>query len=226
MVGAAKGYRVKLTMPACVSLERRRVLEALGADLVLTPSELGTDGAIIKAREIYAEDQGEYFMPDQFRNQENILAHYFGTGREILEQTGGEIDAFVAGLGTTGTLMGVGRRLKEYRQSIAIVGAEPTEGHTIQGLKNMKESIVPRIYYPEQLDEKITVEDGEAFEIARLLARAEGIFAGMSSGAAMAGALRIAGGITSGTIVVLLPDRGDRYLSTTLYRSICAKCPP
>ena len=156
----------------------------------------------------------------------NVQAHYETTGPEIFAQTKGQIDVFVAGMGTTGTLMGVSRYLKEKKPEVKVVGVEPTEGHTIQGLKNMRESIVPKIYNPEMLDEKITIEDGEAFETTRLLAAKEGIFVGMSSGAVVAAALRIAQDMTSATIVVILPDRGDRYLSTTLFRSICAKCPP
>ena len=133
---------------------------------------------------------------------------------------------FVAGMGTGGTLMGTGRYLKEQKPACRVVGVEPTLGHTIQGLKNMHESIVPKVYDPDKLDEKIVVEDGEAFEMTRLLARQEGVFVGLSSGAAVAGALRVASRMTSGTIVVILPDRGDRYLSVVQFRSICAKCPP
>jgi cysteine synthase B len=165
-------------------------------------------------------------MPNQFANENNVLAHYETTAPEIFSQTNGEIDVLVAGMGTTGTLMGIYRFFKEKKPQVKIVGIEPPEGHTIQGLKNMKESIVPKIYNPKMLDEKITIDDGEAFETTRDLAAKEGIFVGMSSGAAVAGALRIAEKMTSGTIVVILPDRGDRYLSTTLFRSICAKCPP
>ncbi len=226
MIGAAKGYRVKLCMPECVSTERQRILEALNAEVVLTPAKESTDGAIRRAHEMLDTNSDTYFMPNQFTNENNVLAHYETTGPEILAQTNGEIDVFVAGMGTTGTLMGVYRYLKEKKPEVRIVGVEPVECHTIQGLKNMKESIVPKIYNPEMLDEKITVEDGEAFETTRLLAAKEGIFVGMSSGAAVAGALRVAQKMTSGTIVVILPDRGDRYLSTTLFRSICAKCPP
>ncbi|MHC4159959.1 MAG: PLP-dependent cysteine synthase family protein, partial [Planctomycetota bacterium] len=162
----------------------------------------------------------------QFVNENNILAHYETTGPEIFSQTNGEIDVLVAGMGTTGTLMGVYKYLKEKKPQVRVIGIEPPEGHTIQGLKNMTESIVPKIYNPEMMDEKITVEDGEAFETTRDLAAKEGVFVGMSSGAAVAGALRIAEKMSSGTIIVILPDRGDRYLSTTLFRSICAKCPP
>lgn len=226
MIGAAKGYKVKLIMPDCVSVERRRILEAFGSEVVITPGCDGTDGAIRKAHELLEMEPKEYFMPNQFDNEHNALAHYETTGPEIFAQTNGKIDVFVAGMGTTGTLMGVGRYLKEQKPGIRIVGVEPAKGHAIQGLKNMEESIVPKIYHPEVVDEKITIEDEEAFETTRLLATWEGIFVGMSSGAAVAGALQIAKKIKFGTIVVILPDRGDRYLSTTLFRSICAKCPP
>ncbi|MHB1042109.1 MAG: PLP-dependent cysteine synthase family protein [Eubacteriales bacterium] len=226
MIGAAKGYPVKLVVPGCVSVERCRILEAFGAEVVLTPPEEGTDGAIIKAHQIINEDPEKYFMPNQFENENNSLAHYETTGPEIFAQTGGDIDFFVAGMGTTGTLMGTGKFLKEVKPEIRIIGVEPVKGHTIQGLKNMNEAIVPKIYHTEMLDEKITVEDDDAFEMARVLATKEGVFVGMSSGAAVAGALSLAERIDSGTIVVILPDRGERYLSTTLFRSICAKCNP
>ncbi len=215
MIGAAKGYRVKLCMPECVSLERQHTLTALGAEVILTPAREGTDGAIRRAHQFLESDPDTYYMPNQFENPNNVLA-----------QTNGQIDAFVAGMGTTGTLMGVKMYLQEKKPQARVVGIEPPEGHTIQGLKNMTESIVPGIYDPHLLDEKITVDDGEAFETTRLLAAREGIFVGMSSGAAVAGALRLAHDMTRGVLVALLPDRGDRYLSTTLFRSICAKCPP
>ncbi len=165
-------------------------------------------------------------MPNQFENENNVLAHYETTGPEVFAQTRGEIDVFVAGMGTTGTLMGAGQYLKEKKPAVRVVGVEPTQGHTIQGLKNMNESIVPKIYHLERLDEKVIIEDGEAFETSRLLVIKEGLFVGMSSGAAVSAALRIAKNMDYGTIVVILPDRGDRYLSTTLFRSVCAKCPP
>ncbi|MEJ2649325.1 MAG: cysteine synthase family protein [Sedimentisphaerales bacterium] len=226
MIGAAKGYAVKLCMPQCVSIERQQTLKALNAEVVLTPAKEGTDGAIRKAHELLNAEPEKYYMPNQFENENNCMAHYYSTGPELLAQTNGEIDVFVAGMGTTGTLMGIYRFFKEKKPQVKVVGVEPPEGHTIQGLKNMKESIVPKIYDPQMLDEKITVEDGEAFETTRLLAAREGIFVGMSSGAAVAGALRIAREMDSGTIVALLPDRGDRYLSTMLFMSVCAKCPP
>ena len=226
MIGAAKGYRVKLTLPECVSTERRHILEAFGAEVVLTPAAQGTDGAIMKAHEILDDEPDRYYMPNQFANESNSLAHYETTGPEILEQTGGEMDVFVAGMGTTGTLMGVSQYLKEKDKRIRVVGIEPVEGHTIQGLKNMNEAIVPDIYQQSRLDEKITIADGPAFETARRLATEEGIFAGLSAGAAVAGALKVAADMKSGTVVTLIPDRGDRYLSTMLFRSVCAKCPP
>lgn len=226
MIGTARGYRVKLVMPACVSVERRAVLEAYGAELVLSPAEEGTDGAIRLAHSIHAAEPGRYYMPNQYANPANPLAHYESTGPEIWAQTDGSVTAFVAGMGTSGTLMGVGRYLREQNPAIRIVGIEPRLGHKVQGLKNMREAIVPEIYNAAALDEKFTVDDEPAFATARQLAVQEGIFAGMSSGAAVAGALCVAAGMSAGTIVTLLPDRGDRYLSTTLFRSVCACCPP
>jgi cysteine synthase B len=226
MIGAAKGYRVKLCMPECVSTERQLVLQAMGAEVVLTHAREATDGAIREARRLLAAEPGRYFMPNQFDNPWNVRSHYETTGPEIFAQTQGEVDVFVAGMGTTGTLMGVAQFLKEKKPAVRIVGVEPTVGHTIQGLKNMREAIRPTIYDESRLDEKITIEDGEAYETTRQLATREGIFAGMSSGAAVAAALRVAERIASGTIVAIICDRGDRYLSTTLFRSICAKCPP
>jgi len=226
MIGAALGYKVKLAMPECVSVERRRTIEAFGAEIELTPGKRSTDGAIIRAHKILEESPEQYFMPNQFDNENNVVAHYETTGPEILKQTKGEVDAFVAGMGTTGTLMGVSKYLKERKPSVKIVGVEPTVNHSIQGLKNLHESIVPRIFKKSAMDDEITVTDDEAFETTRLLATREGLFVGMSSGAAVAGALKVAQGMKSGTVVVLLPDRGDRYLSTSLFMSTCAHCPP
>lgn len=226
MVGAARGYKVKLVMPECVSLERRKVLEAFGAELILSPGNEGTDGAIKRAHELMEESTNGYFMPNQFDNRSNIKAHYETTGREIIEQTGGKIDLFIAGMGTTGTIMGAGQRLKEHNEQIKIIGVEPLLGHRIQGLKNMQESIVPKIYDHSFLDDKINVNDDDAFNTTRRLALEEGLFVGMSSGAALFGALKAAKTLKEGTIVVILPDRGDRYLSTALFTSVCAKCPP
>jgi cysteine synthase B len=215
MIGAAKGYRVKLLMPECVSSERRLILEALR-----------TDGAIRRVHALREKEPGKYYMPNQYDNENNVCAHYETTGPEIYRQTMGEVDVLVAGMGTGGTLMGTGRYLKEKKNQVRVVGVEPTLGHTIQGLKNMHEAIVPKVYREENLTEKITIEDGEAFEMTRLLAQKEGVFVGLSSGAAMAGALKVAERMSEGTIVVILPDRGDRYLSVNQFRSVCAKCPP
>ncbi|MDY7031253.1 MAG: cysteine synthase family protein [Thermodesulfobacteriota bacterium] len=226
MIAAAKGYKIKLFMPECVSTERQYILAAFGAEVILTPAKEGTDGAIKRAHEMINDKPDKYYMPNQFDNANNALAHYETTGPEIFSQTKGEIDLFVAGMGTTGTIMGAGRYLREQNPKVKIVGIEPELGHTIQGLKNMEESIIPKIYSPEKLDDKIIVSDGEAFEMTRQLATKEGLFVGMSSGAAVAGALKAAKNIDSGVIVIILPDRGDRYLSTTLFRSICGKCPP
>lgn len=226
MIGAARGYRVRLVMPGCVSMERRAVLEAYGAEVILSPPAEATDGAIRMAHRILAEKPHIYYMPNQYANPNNPLSHYRTTGPEIFAQTEGKVDVFVAGMGTSGTLMGTGAYLKERNPAIRIVGIEPVMGHKVQGLKNMKEAIVPDIYHPEQLDDKIIVDDDTAFETARQLAIQEGVFAGMSSGAAVAGALQVAAKMERGIIVTLLPDRGDRYLSTTLFRSTCACCPP
>ncbi len=226
MVGTARGYKVKLVMPECVSMERRKVLEALGAELVLSPGNEGTDGAIRLAHRLYDEHRNGYFMPNQFDNPANSLAHYETTGREIYEQTKGEVSVFVAGMGTTGTLMGAGKRLKEFNSLITVIGVEPHLGHKIQGLKNMSESIVPKIFNPKSIDQKWSVVDEDAFTMTRRLALEEGLFVGMSSGAAMWVAVKKATQMKSGTIVVVLPDRGDRYLSTALFTSVCAQCPP
>ena len=226
MIGAAKGYEVQLCMPECVSTERRLILEGLGSHVFLTPAKENIDGAILRANALVQDFPGKYYMPNQYENEANVLAHFETTGPEVYRQTNGQVDYFVAGMGTSGTLMGTGRYLKSVKPSVRIVGVEPAMGHTIQGLKNMTESMVPGIYHPEKLDMKEVVEDGEAFETTRLLATREGLFVGTSGGAAVAVALRIAKMIDHGTIVAILPDRGDRYLSTMQFRSICAKCPP
>ena len=198
----------------------------MGSHVFLTGAKENIDGAIRFAHRLMEEHPGMYYMPNQYDNEANALAHFETTGPEIYHQTDGTIDYFVAGMGTSGTLMGTGRYLKSVKPSVKIVGVEPVAGHTIQGLKNMTESMPPGIYHPEELDLKEMVEDGEAYETTRLLATKEGLFVGTSAGAAVSVALRIAKMIDHGTIVVVLPDRGDRYLSTMQFRSICAKCPP
>jgi cysteine synthase B len=227
MVGAFKGYRVKLALPECVSSERRQTLLAFGAELELTPFCEKTDGAIRTAHRIMEENPDRYFMPNQFDNPANWKAHYETTAVEVIEQTGGDITAFVAGLGTSGTLMGMSKRLKEFNPNIRIVAAEPKEGHAIQGLKSLKEAIVPEIYDAKRLDHTIFIDDRPAFAMTQRLAMEEGLFCGMSSGAAVWAALKIAEDLSpSDTVVTILPDRGDRYLSTNLFRSVCADCPP
>ncbi len=216
MVAAIKGYSAIFTLSAGVSLERKKMLRAFGAEIIETDPTKGTDGAIIKAREMFESDPKKYWMPNQFDNHHNPLAHYISTAEEILAQVP-EIDVFVAGMGTSGTLMGIGKRLKEHNQKIKVVGAEPQFGHKIQGLKNMQEAIVPKIYSESSLDSKKTVYNEDAYETARELAKKEGIFAGMSSGAAMWTALEVAKEMEEGTIVVILPDRGEKYLSTALF---------
>ncbi|HOK21728.1 MAG TPA: cysteine synthase family protein [Bacteroidales bacterium] len=226
MIAAIKGYKIKLFMPECVSLERRKILESYGAELVLTPATENTDGAIIRAKKLLNEYPDVYFMPDQFSNPANPLSHYQTTGPEILEQTNGKIDYLAVGLGSTGSLMGTSKFLKENIPNIQIVAIEPVIKHKIQGLKNMEESIVPSIFDPSIIDIHLYVNDEESFEYARLLSIKEGIFVGMSSGAALSGVIKLAEKIKKGNIVTIFPDRGDRYLSTNLFASFCSNCPP
>ena len=218
MIGAVKGYPVEIVMSEAVSIERRKMIQAFGATVTLTDPALGTDGAILKARQLVADFPAKYFMPDQFSNQYNQLAHYHGTAMEILEQTGGQLDYFVSSLGTSGTLMGVGLALKERLPSVKIVSAHPVRGHYIQGLKTMEEAVVPAIYDPGQIDRHIMVESEDAFDLARRAALEEGVFAGMSSGAALVAARCVASEVESATIVTILPDRGEKYLSTALFQ--------
>ena len=218
MIGVVKGYEVEIVMSDAVSVERRKMIKAFGGKVTLTEGKLGTDGAIMKARELVREHPNPNFMPDQFSNKYNQIAHYRTTGEEIWKQTHGKIDYFVSSLGTSGTIMGVGKALKEHNPAIKVVSAHPVKGHYIQGLKNMEEAIVPSIYDPSQIDITIMVETEDAYETARQIAACEGIFVGMSSGAAMYAAAQIARQINTGTIVVVFPDRGEKYLSTTLFK--------
>jgi len=218
MIGRVKGYEVEIVMSDAVSVERRQMIKAFGAEVTLTEGKFGTDGAIRKARELAREYPDKYFMPDQFSNEYNKLIHYRTTGEEIWSQTNGKIDYFVSSIGTSGTIMGVGRTLKEYNPQIKVVSAHPVKGHYIQGLKNMEEAIVPTIYDPSQIDVTIMVETEAAYEIARQIVKKEGIFVGMSSGAAMFAAIQLAMKIKSGTMVVIFPDRGEKYLSTNLFK--------
>jgi S-sulfo-L-cysteine synthase (O-acetyl-L-serine-dependent) len=218
MIAAVKGYALMIVMSEAVSIERRKMIQAFGAEVTLTDAKLGTDGAILKARQMVREFPDKYFMPDQFSNHYNRLAHYETTAQEILAQTEGRLDYFVSALGTSGTLMGVGLALKEKMGHVKIVSAHPVRGHYIQGLKNLEEAIVPAIYAAENVDRHIMIESEDAFELARQTARAEGILVGMSSGAALFAARTIAQEIDSGVIVTIFPDRGEKYLSTDLFR--------
>jgi cysteine synthase B len=227
MVAAALGYKIKLLMPACVSEERRTVLSALGAEVELTPGCDRTDGAIRRAHHIYEQNSERYYMPDQFSNDANWRAHYLTTAPEIIRDTIGDVDFLVAGLGTTGTLMGCARYFRERTLKTRVAGIEPVVNHRIQGLKNMSESIVPVIFDQTLLDRRLTCTDDDAFEMVRDLAVKEGLFCGISSGAAVWGAITIARDLPRGsTVCAILPDRGDRYLSTNIFRSVCAECPP
>jgi len=217
MIAAVKGYKVEIVMSDAVSVERRKMIAAFGAKITLTDGKLGTDGAIKKTRELVAKFPEKYYCPDQFSNNDNVLAHYETTAAEIWKQMNGKIDYFVASIGTSGTLMGVGRYLKKKNPRVKIVSAEPVKGHYIQGLKNMEEAIIPVIYDRSKLDDIIIVETEAAFDMARQVVRSEGIFCGMSSGAAMFASLEIAKKIKSGNIVTIFPDRGEKYLSTTLF---------
>jgi len=219
MIGAIKGYEVEIVMSESVSVERRQMIKAFGGTVTLREGKYGTDGAIRKARELVKMYPDKYFMPDQFSNQYNKMAHYKTTGDEIWRQTGGKLDYFVSALGTSGTIMGVGKALKEHDPHIKVVSAHPVKGHYIQGLKNMEEAIVPAIYDPSEIDTTIMVETEAAYEITRQIVKQEGIFVGMSSGAAMYAAVELAKQIDSGVIVTILPDRGEKYLSTSLFQA-------
>ena len=217
LVCSVKGYKLLLTMSESASVERQKILKARGAEILLTPGHLGTDGAIEEVYRLARENPESYFMADQFNNPANWQAHYFGTAAEIWEQTGGKVSTVVATLGTSGTLMGLERRLKEYNPDIQIIGVEPYLGHKIQGLKNMKEAYRPEIFEKNRLDQIVNIDDEEAFEMTRKLAKQEGLFVGMSSGAAMVIAQKQAEKMAEGMIVVIFPDGGERYLSTPLF---------
>jgi S-sulfo-L-cysteine synthase (O-acetyl-L-serine-dependent) len=213
-IGAARGYQVELCLPASASSERRAILRAYGATIVETPAGEGSDGAIREARRRHAADPGRYFYPDQYSNPANWRAHYQGTAAEILEQTGGRLTHFVAGLGTSGTFVGVARRLREHDRRIRLVSVQP-EGplHGLEGLKHMPSALVPEIYDPRLADENVWMPTEEAQGVVRRVAREEGLFVGPSSGAALAAALRVGRRAAGAVIVTVLPDGADRYLS-------------
>lgn len=215
--GVVMNYPVEIVMSDAVSIERRKIIRSFGAKVILTPGSDGTDGAIRLARRMVAENPDKYYMPDQFSNSANYLAHYERTALEIWEQTQGQIDYLVCALGTSGTIMGIASFLRALKPDVKVVCAQPVKGHYIQGLKNMEEAIVPGIYDPSKIDIQEMIESEEAIEMARKIIRHEGIFAGMSSGAAMLAAARTARKIGGGNIVVVFPDRADKYLSTVMF---------
>lgn len=217
LVSAVKGYRLVLTMSEGVSVERRKILSAFGAEFMLTPAHLGTDGAIEKAYGLADAEPDRWMLIDQYNNPANPRAHYDHTGPEIWDQTDGRITHLVAALGTTGTVMGCSRGLKERNPAIRVVAVEPFLGHRIQGLKSLKEAYVPGIFDRKLVDEKVNVADEDAFATARRAPLEEGLLVGMSSGASLFAALDLASRIEEGVVVVILPDFGERYLSTVLF---------
>ena len=213
MIGAARGYRVRLCVPQNVTPERKRILQAYGAEIVFTDPMQGSDGAILRVKAMYQENPGLYFYPDQYNNQGNWQAHYDTTAPEILEQTAGRITHFVAGLGTSGTFVGAGRRFREVKPAIQLISIQPDSPlHGLEGLKHMETAIVPGIYDPALADEDLGVSTEEAFTLTRRLAR-EGLFVGISSGANLAGALRVARRTSNAVMVVVFCDGGEKYLS-------------
>jgi S-sulfo-L-cysteine synthase (O-acetyl-L-serine-dependent) len=214
MIGAARGLRVRLCVPENVTPERKKVLRAFGAEVVFTSAMDGSDGAILKAREMYAANPGLYFYPDQYNNESNWRAHFDATGPEILEQTGGRLTHFVAGLGTSGTFVGVGRRLRQVKPAVRLISVQPDSPlHGLEGLKHMDSAIVPGIYDATLADQDVRVATEEAFDLTRRLARQEGLLVGISSGANLAGALRVAREVSDAVFVVIFCDGGDKYLS-------------
>jgi cysteine synthase len=221
MISAAKGYKITIVMPESVSIERRKIIKAYGAELVLSPAEKGTGGAIELKQKLMKENPGKYFDMNQFKDPANILAHYETTGKEIIDQTNGKVDMVVVGIGTAGTGVGTSMRVKEFNSKIKVVGVTPKVGVSIQGLRNPKELYPTQLFKKEHFDEVIEIDKAEVpeiFETARKIAREEGLFIGMSSAAIMYVAIKKAKEIGKGkTIVTILPDNGDKYLSTNLF---------
>ncbi len=225
LVCAVKGYSLDIVMPETMSIERRKIMTAYGTKITLTPGDKGMNGAEDYVKKIVAENPDKYFHPDQFANENNPLAHYRYTAEEIISDTDGELDVFIAGLGTSGTLMGVSKRLKEHNPNIKIIGVEPVPGAGIQGLKSLKKSYVPEIYDESRIDEKLYVKLEDAEHASRMLSLQEGIFCGISSGAAMHIAIKTAKKMETGTIVVLLPDGGEKYISHPIFApEKCLQC--
>ncbi len=216
MLCAVKGYKLTLVMPSNASLERIKMMKAFGARILLTPAEKGVDGSILKAREL--SKRREYVWLNQYNNPSNWKGHYNITGEEIWKQTSGRVTHFMAGVGTGGTIMGAGKRLREYNPEVKVIGIEPVPNHKITGLKNMSESIVPEIFKREELDEVVIVDDKDAVNGARWIAENHGLLVGYSSGAAVSASLRLAKKLESGVIVTISPDSGFKYLSSQLFR--------
>lgn len=226
MLGAARGHRVRLCVPANVTPERKRLLKVYGADLVLTDPMEGSDGAIRQVRSIFERDPHRYYYPDQYSNPANWRAHFDTTGVEILQQTEGRLTHFVAGLGTSGTFVGTGRRLRQDQPGVTLVSVQPdTPLHGLEGLKHMDSAIVPKIYDPELADLDLRIDTEDAHNLIRRLAHEEGLFVGPSSGAALAASIRVARDLTEGVIVTIFPDSGDRYLSDSLWEVTTAEDP-
>src|SRR5947207_15673523 len=218
MVGAARGYKVKLCVPENASQERKLILRVLGAELVLTNPLEGSDGAIREARRIYAAEPDRYFYPDQYSNDANWMAHYDTTAPEIIEQTSGRLTHFVAGLGTSGTFVGVGRRLRKFNPLIKLISFQPNSPfHGLEGLKHMDSSIVPGIYDPTLADEDLRIDTERAYRMVRRLAREEGLLAGVSSGAAVAAWRDVGKKIAGGVIVTVFPDGAGKYLNESFW---------
>jgi S-sulfo-L-cysteine synthase (O-acetyl-L-serine-dependent) len=218
MIGRVLGYPVELVMPSNVSAERKRIIDAYGAKVIYSDPLEGSDGAIRLCREILHKTPEKYFKPDQYFNPMNSQSHYETTGPEIYRQTGGQISHFIAGIGTSGTIMGTGRYLKEKNPKIRVIAVEPDDAlHGLEGLKYMATSIVPGIYHEEELDEKFPASTEDAYAMVYRLAQEEGILVGQSSGAAMHATLQIARKLRSGVLVTVFPDFGDKYLTTNLW---------
>lgn len=221
MIAAAKGYKIAIVMPESVSVERRKIIRAYGAELILSPGEKGTAGAIELKQNMLRDNPDKFVDVDQFRDPANIMAHYQTTGREILEQTGGRLDAIVIGVGTAGTGVGTSMRVKETNPDVKIIGVTPKLGVSVQGLRNPREAFPTQLYRGDQFDEVVEIGEQEksaSFDVAREVARKEGLLVGMSAGSIMYVALKKAKELGKGNVIVaVLPDEGERYLSTNLY---------
>ena len=218
MVGAVLGYPVELVMASNVSRERKKIIEAFGAKPIFSDPLESSDGAIRMCRKIIAENPDRYFKPDQYNNEANAQAHFQTTGPEIWRQTRGQVTHFLAGIGTSGTVMGTGRYLKSRNPAIKVIAVEPDDAlHGLEGLKHMASSILPGIYHERELDDKIPIGTEESYEMVYALGRIEGLLVGQSSGAALLAALKVARGLKEGCVVTIFPDFGDKYLSTNLW---------